>query len=128
MDPFLWLVSIPQMVFTGDYNDACPTSQSLPLIPTLWLQGQACPPLPVCVSAGSCVAGDRGPGPSSLQCLLSWLFQGVATFISLIFVLVLQLPLSVPLTLLTSSLFFIFFSPLSCEPGGADTETVMLRD
>lgn len=40
VDPFLWLVSIPQMVFTGDFNDACPKSQSLPLIPTLWLQGQ----------------------------------------------------------------------------------------
>lgn len=127
MDPFLWLVSIPQMVFTGDYNDACPTSQSLPLIPTLWLQGQACPPAPSMFLPWSCVAVDRGPGPSSLQCLLPWLFQGMATFI-FIFVLVLQLPLSLPLTLLTGSLFLVFFSPLSCEPGGTSTETDMICD
>lgn len=50
----------------------------------------------------------------------------MATFIFFIFVLVLQLPLSLPLALLTGGLFFIFFSPLSCEPGRADTETVML--
>lgn len=64
------------------------------------------------------MAVNRGPRPSSLHCLLSWLFQGMATFIFFIFVLVLQLPLSLPLALLTGSLFFIFFSPLSCEPGG----------
>lgn len=65
----------------------------------------------------SCVAVNRDLGPSSLQCLLSWLFQGMAIFIFFIFVLVLQLPLSLPLALLSGSLFFIFFSPLSCEPG-----------
>lgn len=75
----------------------------------------------------SCVPVNRGPEPSSLQCLFFWLFQGMVVTI-LIFVLVLQLPLSLSLTLLTGSLFFIFFSPLSCEPGGVGTETVMLRD
>lgn len=74
------------------------------------------------------MAADRGPGPSSLRCLLFWLFQGMATFIFFILVLVLQLPLSLPLTLLTGSLFFVFFSPLSCNPGEAETETVMLCD
>lgn len=65
-------------------------------------------------------------GLQANECLLPWLFQEMATFIFFIFVLVLQLPLSLPLALLTGGLFFIFFSPLSCEPGRADTETVML--
>lgn len=55
-------------------------------------------------------------GLQAEECLLPWLFQEMTTFIFFIFVLVLQLPLSLPLALLTGSLFFIFFSPLSCEP------------
>lgn len=55
-------------------------------------------------------------GLQANECLLPWLFQEMATFIFFIFVLVLQLPLSLPLALLTGGLFFIFFSPLSCEP------------
>lgn len=69
------------------------------------------------------MAVNRGLRPSSLQCLLFWLFQRMISFIfNFVLVLVLQLPLSLPLALLTGSLFFVFFSPLSCEPGGADTE------
>lgn len=69
----------------------------------------------------SYVAVNRGPGPSSLQCLLCWLSQGMAAFF-FIFVLVLQQLLSFPLALFTGNLFFVFFSPLSREPGEADAE------